>query len=74
MPIYEYVCLDCGEKFETLRAMKDSDAPIACQECASYHTSRTIAVFYAQSSGRVISGGQSSCVNCSSNSCASCRN
>jgi len=74
MPIYEYKCLDCGEKFEALRSMKDSDSPIACQNCASDHTSRTITVFYAQSGGRVIAGGNSSCMNCSSNSCASCKN
>ena len=35
MPIYEYVCLDCGERFETLRSMKDADAPITCRQCES---------------------------------------
>ena len=28
MPIYEYACLDCGEKFETLRSMNEADTPI----------------------------------------------
>lgn len=27
MPIYEYTCQDCGKHFETLRSMKDADAP-----------------------------------------------
>src|SRR3990172_360068 len=52
MPIYEYVCLDCREQFDALRPMGDADAPIACVECESEHTSRTISVFFAQSGGR----------------------
>lgn len=33
MPIYEYVCNDCGHEFETLQKM--SDAPLSeCPACA----------------------------------------
>lgn len=38
MPIYEYACLDCGERFETMRSMKDADAPISCRLCESLRT------------------------------------
>jgi putative FmdB family regulatory protein len=72
MPIYEYICKDCGERFETLRAMKDADAPMACQNCNSQHTSRMLSVFFAQSGGRVVAGGNGGCAGCSSSSCASC--
>jgi putative FmdB family regulatory protein len=75
MPIYEYVCLDCGERFETLRPMKEADAPIACDLCESQHTTRCLSLFFAQSGGRVIaSSGNSACGSCSGGSCASCRN
>src|SRR3972149_4994754 len=56
MPIYEYVCLDCGEKFDALRSMAQADAPIGCRACEGEHTSRTISVFAAVSEGRVVAG------------------
>lgn len=73
MPIYEYICLDCGKRFEELRPMRDADAPIACADCESQHTSRMLAVFYAQSGGKVVAGGNGSgCAGCAGGSCASC--
>lgn len=72
MPIYEYVCLDCGERFEKLRMMKDADQQINCVRCESDHTSRLISLFYAQSGGRVVAGGNAACASCSSGACASC--
>ncbi len=72
MPIYEYVCLDCGERFEELRLMRDADAPILCVTCESDHTSRQLAVFFAQSGGKVVAGGSCGCAGCSGGSCASC--
>ncbi len=74
MAIYEYVCLDCGNKFEIIRPMRDADTPIACQKCESEHTSRKLAVFFAQSGGRVVAGGNGGCASCSGGSCASCGN
>ena len=74
MPIYEYLCLDCGEKFEIVRAMKDADAPLACNKCQSQRTSRLLSLFAAQSGGRVVAGGGSSCATCAGGSCSTCRN
>ena len=74
MPIYEYLCMDCREKFEVLRPMSEADATTACSKCGYLNTSRVITVFYAQSSGRVIAGGggSSGCSSCRSGACASC--
>jgi putative FmdB family regulatory protein len=72
MPIYEYVCLDCGERFEAIRLMKDADRVIACQNCESERTSRQLSLFYAQSGGRVLAGSDGGCASCSSGTCASC--
>jgi len=72
MPIYEYYCLDCQAEFEALRPIKDADSPIACSKCQGEHTSRKISVFFAQSGGQVIAGGNSTCSSCSSSSCATC--
>ncbi len=73
MPIYEYVCTDCGKRFEAIRSIKDADQPIACNKCQSDQTHRAISVFYAQSGAQIIAGGNtSSCAGCSSGSCSTC--
>ena len=33
MPIYEYECISCGEKFELRRGITDSDSEIKCPKC-----------------------------------------
>jgi len=71
MPLYEYVCQDCGVRFEVLRSMKDADAAIPCKNCFGRNTKRALSVFYASSEGRSVtsSGG---CDSCSGGSCSSC--
>jgi putative FmdB family regulatory protein len=73
MPIYEYYCTDCGERFEIIRSIKEADSPILCKTCQSNHTHRAVSVFYAQSGTRIIAGGNNaSCAACSGGSCSSC--
>lgn len=74
MPVYEYVCQDCGTKFDALRSMREADAPIDCLHCHSAHTSRHLSVFFAKSGGKVVAGTSSSagCGGCAGGSCASC--
>ena len=73
MPIYEYMCLDCDERFEQVRLMKEADQPIACSNCGSQHTSRMLSLFFASSGGKVVAGASSGCASCTSSSCASCK-
>jgi putative FmdB family regulatory protein len=74
MPIYEYLCSDCGKRFEILRSIKEADLPIRCKICQSNHTTRAVSVFYAQSNSRIIAGGNNAgCSGCSSGSCSSCK-
>ena len=64
MPIYEYICLECNDVFDTLRPMSQADSPIVCQACESEHTSRMISVFFAQSDGESLTrsnGGSCAC-------------
>jgi len=45
MPIYEYQCKACGERFERLvRTMSSSEA-IRCPKCESPKTERALSVF-----------------------------
>ena len=73
MPIYEYICKDCGNRFEILRSIKDADSPIFCKICQGSQTQRAVSVFYAQSGSKIIAGGNNGgCAGCSSGSCSSC--
>jgi len=73
MPIYEYICSDCGKRFEILRSIKDADTPILCKICQSSNTLRAVSLFYAQSGSKIIAGGNhGGCAGCSSGSCSSC--
>ena len=76
MPIYEYECCDCCEKFETL--VFRSDEPVTCPKCNSANSQRVMSVFGFKSGGdkgaassRMASGG-SSCAGCTAGSCSSC--
>ncbi len=73
MPIYEYICLDCGLKFEFLRSMSQADEPLNCEECTGTNCSRMISVFFSQSEGRSATAtSQSGCGSCHATSCAGC--
>ncbi|MCK8600823.1 FmdB family zinc ribbon protein [Desulfoferrobacter suflitae] len=76
MPIYEYECCDCCEKFETL--VFRSDEAVRCPKCNSDKAQRVMSVCGFKSGGdkgaassRMGSGG-ASCAGCTSGSCASC--
>jgi len=74
MPVYEYACKECGHKFDSLRSMKEADAPIACKNCQSLHTHRKLSTFFSSSEGRSVGPQGGGCSGCNGGSCASCRN
>lgn len=75
MPIYEYICKDCGAHLDALRPMKDADKPLICKDCLGDHTVRQLSVFNAKSGGQAIAGTSScNCGSCSGGSCGSCHN
>ena len=74
MPVYEYTCTDCGNKFDALRSMKEADNPIECKECKSIHTHRMLSKIFAQSNGKNMSSNSGGCSGCSGGTCSSCRN
>jgi putative FmdB family regulatory protein len=74
VPIYEYVCLDCRERFDALRPMAQADAPIVCRTCGNDHSSRTLSVFFAQSGGHAVAGTHAGCSSCGGGHCSTCAN
>jgi putative FmdB family regulatory protein len=45
MPIYEYKCQHCGEKFEAQRKMTDGDSELKCPKCGQKQPRRVFSTF-----------------------------
>jgi putative FmdB family regulatory protein len=51
MPIYEYLCDDCGTRFEKL--VRNSDTgELLCPSCGERHLTQQLSVFSAHANGR----------------------
>lgn len=60
MPIYEYLCKYCNEKFELLRSFSDKDDEIKCPRCGKSNVKRAISTFSTASSADSCAPGSSS--------------
>jgi putative FmdB family regulatory protein len=49
MPIYEYLCDDCGTKFEKL--VRRGDDQILCPQCGESHLTTQFSTFSAHANG-----------------------
>ena len=49
MPIYEYRCKKCGERFEMFRSIKASDSDLRCLKCGSDDLERLLSTFVSTS-------------------------
>ena len=56
MPIYEYECTKCGEKFELRRSMSDNDAEVICPGCGEKNAQRVFSTFASTSTGGTSAG------------------
>jgi len=45
MPIYEYVCQDCNEKYEKLVRSFNTKIELTCPNCGSHHAEKALSVF-----------------------------
>ena len=45
MPIYEYECRSCGDKFELMRGINASDSEIKCPKCGAVNPRRVLSTF-----------------------------
>jgi len=74
MPIYEYTCEKCNNKFEIIVMAKDRPA---CSACGSVKVKRLMSAcgFVSKGGGGETvnrSASASSCTGCSATSCSSC--
>ena len=45
MPVYEYKCNSCGEKFDVTRSFKDEETEVECPKCGKTDTRRVYSWF-----------------------------
>jgi len=58
MPIYEYECTKCGERFNLRRSFSDSDNDVKCPKCNTQNPKRVISnIAPTRSCSTVSSGG-----------------
>ena len=75
MPIYEYVCKNCKNKFELMRSFSRSNENADCPRCQK-KAERILSACYSMSSdssgvSQPISGG-GGCGSCGGGSCSTC--
>ena len=63
MPIFEYMCAECGHKFEKLVLSASRAREIQCPECNSKSVNKAISIFGmgSSSSGSLNMGSSSNC-------------
>jgi putative FmdB family regulatory protein len=64
MPIFEYLCEDCGNKFEKLVRRSDG---VRCPSCGQEHLKQQFSTFSAHANGA--SHSQDAMPSCSSGMC-----
>jgi len=63
MPIYEYQCTQCGEKFEAHQSMGEDGSKLACPKCLAPYPRRLLSSFFSLGSTKSESSGIS-CPTC----------
>lgn len=64
MPLYEFICADCGKEFEKVMRFDQSGEQPPCPACESRETHKRISLF----SSRNAPGGSTSSGSCGSSS------
>lgn len=68
MPIYEYQCTRCGEKFEVRQAIGQDGSNLSCPKCNAGKPKRVFSSFFSSSSSET-EPSEVSCPTCSSGVC-----
>ena len=61
MPIFEYLCEDCGTKFEKLVRNGASNGSVLCPSCGQDHLAQQYSTFSAHANGAAKEAAMPSC-------------
>jgi len=68
MPIYEYQCIKCGDKFEVRQSIGEDGARLNCPKCAAENPKRLFSSFFSPTPNSSESL-ETSCPTCSTGTC-----
>ena len=51
MPIYEYICDACGERFSLLRKISEGADDVQCPKCSAFNAKRVMSSFCCSTGG-----------------------
>jgi putative FmdB family regulatory protein len=71
MPIYEFKCIQCHNKFEEIIPV-NKKIKIICPSCGSDKIQKCVSTFGISGIDKNISSSSGSCSSCSSDSCKTC--
>lgn len=63
MPLYEYQCVKCGNRFEVRQSIGADGTDLKCPECAAERPKKLISTFLSKNSGGYSGGGFSCAPN-----------
>jgi len=61
MPIYEYICDECGEKFELFVRSSSKKAALTCPHCGGDQVHKAISLFGVGGTGGSTKASAASC-------------
>ena len=67
MPLFEYRCTECDEKFEKL-VFSSQTEPVKCEHCGSEHTEKLFSTFASAGFSSTSASGSASGCGCGSSS------
>ncbi len=68
MPIYEYQCNQCGQRFEVRQGIGEGSNNLNCPKCSAPNPRRLFSAFFSRGSSGTESS-DTSCPTCSSGVC-----
>ena len=68
MPIYSYVCSDCGEEFDLLVGVGSGKEELKCKKCDGKNIKKVFATFSTRNSGDSTSSSSGS--SCPTGTCS----
>jgi len=72
MPIYEFLCKQCGTRMEALVAI-GREKSVSCKSCGNKDLEKLISSFGIGGSSNKLKATVDSCTTCSATSCDSCK-
>ena len=72
MPIYEFACRRCDERFECLTRI-GGEAEIRCPACGGSELRKLLSAFGIGGGGSRLKSSGDGCSTCSGKSCSTCR-